>query len=116
MTLADERCASYRADDAPLSMTEASELARNVPQWTLSEQKIEREFKFKDFRHAIAFVSQVAVAAEDQKHHPDILISYNRVRLTLSTHKVGGLTRNDFILAAQIDPLAENVTASATRQ
>ncbi len=84
---------------------EARELARNVPLWVFSEKQLEREFKFDDFRQAMAFVNQVADAAEKLDHHPDIFISYNRVRLTLSTHKVGGLSRNDFVLAAGIDAL-----------
>lgn len=53
----------------------------------------------------MAFVNRVAAVAEEQRHHPDIRISYNKVRLTLSTHKIGGLSRNDFILAAKIDRL-----------
>ena len=89
-------------------MRDAGELATSVPQWTLLEKQIEREFKFKDFRQAMAFVNRVADAANEQDHHPDIQISYSRVRLTLSTHKIGGLSQNDFILAAKIDRLAED--------
>lgn len=95
-----------RSDAIVLLMAkEARELARSVPQWTLAKKWIKRGFKFNDFRQAMAFVNRVAGAAEKQGHHPDILISYDRVSLTLSTHKVGGLSRNDFILAASIDAL-----------
>ena len=66
---------------------------------------IERQFRFKDFREAIAFVNKVADLAESEGHHPDIFISWNKVRLTLTTHKIGGLSRNDFVLAAKIDEL-----------
>ena len=107
-TLSDEKCAPCRAGGAPLTAQEAGKLAFSVPQWTLSEKLIEREFKFKDFCQAMAFVNRVADAANEQDHHPDIQILYNCVRLTLSTHKIGGLSRNDFILAAKINRLAEN--------
>jgi 4a-hydroxytetrahydrobiopterin dehydratase len=105
MTLSDEKCEPCRGGGTPLTAPEAGELAPSVPRWTLSEKQIEREFKFKDFRQAMAFVNQVADAANEQDHHPDIYISYSRVRLILSTHKIGGLSRNDFILAAKIDQL-----------
>lgn len=108
MALSDEKCERCRVGGTPLPAREASELAPSVPQWTLSEKQIEREFKLKDFRQAMAFVNRVADAANEQDHHPDIHISYNRVRLTLSTHKIGGLSRNDFILAAKIDRVAED--------
>ena len=108
MTRVDEKCASCGAEGVPLPAQEAGKLALSVPQWTLSEKQIEREFKFKDFVQAMAFVNRVADAANKQGHHPDIQILYNRVRLTLSTHKIGGLSQSDFILAAKIDRLAEN--------
>lgn len=65
----------------------------------------QREFRFKDFGKAMEFVNEVAEVAEEQDHHPDICVFYNKVNLTLSTHKIGGLSRNDFILAAKIDEL-----------
>jgi 4a-hydroxytetrahydrobiopterin dehydratase len=102
MSLAEEKC---RADVVSLPAAEAEKLAQEVPKWSLGDQAIEREFKFKDFRQAMDFVGKVAEVAEEQDHHPDIFVSYNKVRLTLSTHKVGGLSRNDFILAAKIDRL-----------
>lgn len=100
MSLAEEEC---RADVVSLSAVEAEKLAQEVPEWSLGDQAIEREFQFKDFCQAMDFVNKVADVAEEQDHHPDIFISYNKVRLTLSTHKVGGLSQNDFILAAKID-------------
>ncbi len=77
-------------------------LLSKIPGWSLKGKAIEREFRFKDFRQAMEFVNKVAEIAEQQDHHPDILISYNKVTLTLSTHKLGGLTRKDFNLAAEI--------------
>ena len=107
MTLAQETCAPCRSGGLPMPAEEAKTLSLSVPLWTLTDTRIERNFKFKDFREAVSFVNQVADAANAQDHHPDIVISYNKVRLTLSTHKVGGLSRNDFILASRIDELAD---------
>ena len=76
-----------------------------TPWEVLDGKKIKREFKFKDFKEAIGFVNKVAALAESEGHHPDIHIFYNRVVLELTTHAVGGLSENDFILAAKIDQL-----------
>lgn len=74
-----------------------------VPEWSESSGKIQRTFEFKDFVRAIEFVNKVADEAEDREHHPDILIRYNRVMLTLSTHDAGGITEKDFGLATFAD-------------
>jgi len=108
-TLAEEKCVPFHAGGSPLSTQEALDLACDVPNWIVSEKQIDRAFRFKDFRQAMAFVNRVAEIADAQDHHPDIFISYNRVRLTLATHKVGGLSRNDFILAAKIDRAADDL-------
>jgi 4a-hydroxytetrahydrobiopterin dehydratase len=71
----------------------------------LGEGIISRELEFGDFRESMAFVEGVAKLAEEQDHHPDIFISYNHVRLDLSTHTAGGLTEKDFALAQAIDRL-----------
>ncbi len=104
MSLIDESC---RSDVALLSLEEIEKLAPQIPEWSRKDQSIEREFKFRDFDEAMDFVDSVADLAADEDHHPDITISYDRVRLVLSTHKVGGLSRNDLILAAKIDRLRE---------
>ena len=105
MKLAEQACKPVRSGTAPLSREDAQALQLQVPTWSLSEKEIRREFRFKDFRQAMDFVNGVASIANDQDHHPDIFISYNNVRLTLSTHKIGGLSLNDFIVAAKIDLL-----------
>jgi 4a-hydroxytetrahydrobiopterin dehydratase len=105
MRLAERQCEPCEVGGAPLTAAEAQKLARETPEWSVLEKAIERQFQFKDFREAVAFVNRVADAAEEQGHHPDISIYYSKVRLTLSTHKTGGLTENDFILAAKIDRL-----------
>jgi 4a-hydroxytetrahydrobiopterin dehydratase len=88
-----------------LSPQRAKELAASLPDWALEGDALRRELRFADFRRAMAFVNRVADAAEEQDHHPDIGISYNVVRLELSTHKVGGLSEKDFALAGAIDRL-----------
>jgi 4a-hydroxytetrahydrobiopterin dehydratase len=84
---------------------ELAELAASAPDWMLERDLISREFEFKDFRESMAFVESVAKLAEEHDHHPDIFISYNHVRLDLSTHTAGGLTEKDFALALAIDRL-----------
>jgi 4a-hydroxytetrahydrobiopterin dehydratase len=92
---------------SPLTRETAEKLAQDVPEWSLKDMEIEREFRFIDFRGAMTFVNGVADIAEGEAHHPDIFVSYSRVRLTLSTHRIGGLSRMDFIVAAKIDELAK---------
>jgi 4a-hydroxytetrahydrobiopterin dehydratase len=72
-------------------------------QWSQTGESIQRTLKFKNFLESMAFVNAIAAQAEKVNHHPDILIRYNKVTLTLSTHDAGGLTRKDFDLAAIID-------------
>jgi 4a-hydroxytetrahydrobiopterin dehydratase len=75
-------------------------------EWRREGDAIVRDWHFRDFAQAMAFVDLVATAAEAANHHPDILVhGWNRVRLTLTTHASGGLTQADFALAAQIDAL-----------
>ncbi len=79
-----------------------------VSGWTKSAgdvDKIEKLFKFKNFKEAMVFVNKVAEIAEEEGHHPDIFIQWNKVTLTLWTHAIKGLFDNDFILAAKIDTL-----------
>ncbi len=106
MKLADQTCKPVQAGTAPLSSRGAQDLLREIPKWVLTEKAIGREFRFKDFRQAMDFVNKVAVIANEQDHHPDIFISYNKVQITLSTHKIGDLSMNDFIVAAKVDQLA----------
>ncbi|HDP35043.1 MAG TPA: 4a-hydroxytetrahydrobiopterin dehydratase [Candidatus Hydrogenedentes bacterium] len=106
MTLAQEKCEPCHVGGTPLAPDEAHALAARIPEWILSETKIERVFKCKDFREAMVFVNKVADMAEENDHHPDIHIDYGRVTLTLWTKKIGGLSRNDFVLAAKIDQMA----------
>ena len=75
------------------------------PEWSQSGDSLQRTFKFEDFLGAMAFVNGIADLAEQHHHHPDIMIRYNKVTLTLSTHDAGGITEKDFDLAKAIDRL-----------
>ncbi|MEN6415859.1 MAG: 4a-hydroxytetrahydrobiopterin dehydratase [Armatimonadota bacterium] len=106
MGLSDEKCEPCHVGTPRLSHEEAENLHKEIPEWTLKDNAIEREYKFTDFREAINFINKVAAAAEEMDHHPNICNSYNKVRIELFTHKIGGLSRNDFVLAAKIDRVA----------
>ncbi len=107
MKLAEQSCKPVTAGTAPLSLKESEALLPQVPAWSLKDKEIKREFRFKDFGQAMQFTNKVAEIAVEQDHHPDISISYNKVTLALTTHKIGGLSINDFIMAARIDLLGE---------
>lgn len=106
MNLSERQCVAIETGTQPMDAEQVTALASEVPAWTVHPQRIERTITFKDFREAIAFVNRLADLVEQQKHHPDIHVSYRTVRLELSTHKIGGLSMNDFILAAKIDRMA----------
>ncbi len=107
MDLLTKKCVPCEGGMPPLTKTQAEKLLPEVEGWKLdgNSKKISREFKFKDFKAAMAFVNKVADLAEGEGHHPDFHIFYNRVNLELSTHAVGGLSENDFILAAKVNKL-----------
>lgn len=106
MKLTEQTAKPITKGTTPLSQQEADGLVRDIPLWSLGTRAIEREFIWRNFREAMEFVNHVATIANEQDHHPDIFISYSKVQLTLSTHKIGGLSLNDFIVAAKIDQLA----------
>jgi 4a-hydroxytetrahydrobiopterin dehydratase len=103
--LKSKKCVACEGGVDPLDRKIAAILLKQVPQWTISSdaKTISRDFKFKDFAEAMKFVNSVAVIAESEGHHPDIHISWNKVRLDLTTHAIGGLSENDFIVAAKVD-------------
>src|ERR1700679_2776400 len=104
--LASKTCVPCRGGVPPLAGRELEALAKQVPQWTVVDgHHITRAFKFPDFVQALAFVNKVGAVAEDQGHHPDILLTWGKAEVTMWTHKINGLTESDFILAAKIDKL-----------
>ena len=86
-------------------MTDAQvlEALKSVPDWGETGESIQRTFQFKDFVEAMKFVNRVAEQAEADQHHPDILVRWNKVTLTLSTHDASGITAKDFALASKAD-------------
>ena len=105
--LVSKKCVPCEGGVAPMGKDQAHDYMAEVLGWTLSgdTKSIAKHFVFKDFKEAMVFVNRVADIAESEGHHPDIAISYNKVGLTLSTHAIGGLSENDFILAAKINQL-----------
>ncbi len=82
------------------------ELAAQVPGWSVvNDHHLEKEYRFRDFKSALAFTNRVGELAEQQGHHPDILLAWGKVRISIWTHKIDGLTESDFILAAKLDEL-----------
>jgi 4a-hydroxytetrahydrobiopterin dehydratase len=108
-SLSAKTCVPCRGGVPPLTREKALEYATATPEWSLVEDgtRLVRRFEFADFRAAMEFVNRVADLAESEGHHPDIAIHWNKVELTLWTHKIGGLHENDFILAAKVDRLLE---------
>ena len=90
-----------------LSRKRAKVEAAKLDNWTLKGRVIARRFRFADFAGAMRFINRVAKLAEAANHHPDITVSYDKVRLALTTHDEGGLTLKDFKLAAKINKLAK---------
>ena len=85
---------------------ELRRIQEQVPQWkVVNEHHITRTFAFPDFKQALDFVNRVGEIAENQGHHPDILLTWGKAEITMWTHKIDGLTQSDFIMAAKIDQL-----------
>ena len=95
-----------------LTQAQVDDRLDQLVQWTQSGDSIQRTFLFKDFVEAMKFVNVVAQEAERNKHHPDILVRWNKVTLTLSTHDAGGITEKDLNFAAAADKLGPAPTPS----
>ena len=108
--LAQQNCVACRSGDPSLPQREIYRLQQLTPRWQVKEvdrvQRLERIFRFKDFDQSLKFTNQVAELAKKENHHPLITMEYGTVTLTLWTHKVRGLHKNDFIMAAKIDNLS----------
>ena len=108
-SLSNYSCVPCRGGEPTLTAGEISALLPETPEWTVYEKdgipRLERAFKFKNFVQAIEFTNKVGALAEEQGHHPAILTEWGRVTVTWWTHKIKGLHRNDFIMAAKSDRL-----------
>jgi 4a-hydroxytetrahydrobiopterin dehydratase len=89
-----------------LAEAEVERALQDLPEWGLVGESINRTYAFEDFRGAMAFVNAVAESAERVQHHPDILVRYSKVTLTLSTHDANGITTRDFDFAREADRLS----------
>jgi 4a-hydroxytetrahydrobiopterin dehydratase len=106
-TLADMTCVPCKGGIPPLKGAELAAMHHRLPEFAhwnvVNEHHIVRTYKFPDFKSALAFVNRVGEIAEEQGHHPDILLTWGKAEITIWTHKVDGLTESDFIMAAKID-------------
>jgi len=111
--LTGEKCVACRRGAPRVTEAEIKELKPQVPDWELVERdgilRLERVFSFPDFAEALAFTDRVGALAEEEGHHPALLTEWGRVTVTWWTHKIRGLHRNDFIMAAKTDSLAARV-------
>ena len=111
--LTAKKCVACEGGTPPMDVVQIKEYMDKVEGWNLVRlEKIFKEFKFKDFKEALLFVNRVGSLAEEEGHHPDFAILYNRVILNLTTHAIGGLSENDFIMAAKIDKMQNSVHAN----
>ena len=107
--LAQKTCTPCQGGVPRLQAPEAEELLAQVPGWELTgnHTKIEREWKFPNFREAFAFAGKIHDLVEAENHHPDLVVGWGYVRVVFYTHKIKGLHENDFIIAAKVNALAE---------
>ncbi len=115
--IATEKCSACGGDAPAVTRQEIQELKPQVPDWTVVERdripRLERLFSFGNFADALSFTNRVGALAEAEGHHPAILTEWGRVTVTLWTHAIRGLHRNDFIMAAKIDSFASKEQAAA---
>jgi 4a-hydroxytetrahydrobiopterin dehydratase len=107
--LATKACVPCRGGVPPLTGKELAALEKQVEGWNVIEgHHLAKTFAFPDFREALKFVNRIGELAEEQGHHPDLFLAWGKVEITTWTHKINGLTENDFILAAKIDQLQKS--------
>jgi 4a-hydroxytetrahydrobiopterin dehydratase len=103
--LAEKKCIPCDGGAPPLKGQELANMVKQLDGgWkVVNEHHLEKEYKFKNFREALAFTNRVGELAEEQGHHPDIYLAWGKVKVTVWTHKIEGLTESDFVLAAKAD-------------
>jgi 4a-hydroxytetrahydrobiopterin dehydratase len=102
--LTQKKCGPCEKGEKPLQGEAAERLLQQLEGWTIEDGKeLQKEYRFPDFRQALGFVDRLGEVAESEGHHPDIYLTWGNVRVSLSTHSIGGLSENDFILAAKAD-------------
>jgi 4a-hydroxytetrahydrobiopterin dehydratase len=108
--LADQKCIPCSLGTPPLSGDELNSFYQQVSdQWkVMDEHHLERTFSFKNFREALAFTNEIGEMAEAEGHHPDLFLAWGKVKITLFTHKIDGLSESDFVFAAKVDQLVSS--------
>ncbi|MBW4700180.1 MAG: 4a-hydroxytetrahydrobiopterin dehydratase [Aphanocapsa lilacina HA4352-LM1] len=110
MNLTEQRCTACRPGAPRVSAAEIAELHPQIPAWQIIEVegilRLERQFRLRDFREAIAFTVRVGEEAEAEGHHPALLTEYGTVKVSWWTHAIAGLHHNDFVMAAKTDAIA----------
>jgi 4a-hydroxytetrahydrobiopterin dehydratase len=108
--LAERRCVPCEAGAPTLAADQETALLTQLEGWHVEDagghRQLAKAFRFRDFLGAVDFVNRITPTAEAEGHHPDLLVAWGRVRVQLWTHAAGGLTENDFVLAAKIDRIA----------
>lgn len=112
--LEDRKCKPCEGDEPPLKGKALEELAEQLGEgWkVVEEDHLKKKYDFNDFREALAFTNAVGSIAEREDHHPDLALGWGRVEVSLKTHKIDGLSENDFILAAKADRAFSGMDAS----
>jgi 4a-hydroxytetrahydrobiopterin dehydratase len=104
MSLADKTCVPCRGGVPPLKGAALDALKTQLPDWeVVDEHHLHKVFRFPDFKQTLDFVNRAGAIAEEQAHHPDILLAWGKAEVTTYTHKIDGLTESDFVLAAKIN-------------
>lgn len=104
-TLANQQCTPCTAATPPLSQARIDKLMAQLEGWELHGKLISRTFDFNNYHQAISFVNAVAWVSNQEDHHPELTISYNKCKVEYTTHAIDGLSENDFICAAKVDAL-----------
>jgi len=104
--LAERKCQSCNRDTPQVTGDRAEALHRQIPAWDAPDHRLHRQFRFPDFVSSMRFVDEMARIAEAEGHHPVFTVNLDKVDVELWTHAIGGLSENDFILAAKLDRAA----------
>ncbi len=110
--LTNKKCQPCGKGEVPFPLGQAREYSAQLPDWDLAEngKSISRQYAMKDFLAAVRFIDKIAEVAETEDHHPDLhLTGYRKLQIELATHSIGGLSENDFIVAAKIDQLPKEL-------
>lgn len=108
MDLASKKCLPCEGGEPPLTMAQAQDYLKEVNNWELVDDgslKIKKQFKFPSYMDGIKFVDKIAALAESEGHHPEMMVGWRKVTISLTTHAIGGLSENDFIIASKIDKI-----------